>query len=324
MTRQRLTSERSTQGAQTEVVDGSDRSRPPSLSDRELALFAAWIRRHAGLNYPETKRVLLARRLSKRLAALGLTNFTEYYRLLPELGAKETVLLLDCLCTHETHFFREPRHFELLESDVIPLWQGLAQAGRRSRHVRVWSAASSTGEEAYSVAMTLLTHLPREEGWQVEVFATDLSSWAVERTRAGVWDARRAAEIPEPYLKRFMLKGRNAEVGKIKAGPELAAVVRAFRWNLNDPAGSVADKPAAPSLGLFDLIFCRNVLIYFDAETRDQVLHRLVARLRPDGWLFLGHAETLTGSTLPLRAVAPTVYRPLDASLLSVPRTESR
>ncbi len=312
MTRRRSSeTPRGVQAAVTSFVDC-----PPSLSDREFALFSAWIRKQAGLHYPEAKRVLLARRMSKRLAALGLVNFTEYYRLLPELGPQETVRLLDCLCTHETQFFREPRQFEVLERDVVPGWRSAALEGRRSRNVRVWSAASSTGEEPYSVAMTLLANLPHEEGWQVEVFATDLSSWAVERTRQGVWEARRAEHIPEPYLKRFMLRGKNAEEGKIKAGPELAAAVRCQRWNLHEsvePSGLASPSPFS-ALGSFDLILCRNVLIYFDAETRDRVLSRLVARLRPEGWLFLGHAENLTGSSLPLRAVAPTIYRPLEVA----------
>ena len=148
------------------------------------------------------------------------------------------------------------------------------------------------------------------------MFATDLSSWAVERTRKAVWDARRAEHIPEPYLKRFMLRGKNSEEGKIKAGPELAAAVRCQRFNLHDSATTGGLVSAAPyaAFGSFDLILCRNVLIYFDAETRDHVLSRLVARLRPEGWLFLGHAENLTGSTLPLRAVAPTIYRPVDVA----------
>ena len=196
--------------------------------------------------------------------------------------------MLDAICTNETHFFREPRHWEFLAERVFPAWRDEADAGRRPRRVRVWSAACSTGEEPYSLAMSLLTAFPA--GWALEVLATDLSTKILERAAAGVWPLAKAKEIPEPYLKAFMLKGFGAQEGLMRAGPEIRALVRFDRVNLIGD-----DWPPGPP---FDLVFCRNVLIYFDRHRR-AVVDRLLDRLAPRGYLFLGHAESLGGFTDP-------------------------
>jgi chemotaxis protein methyltransferase CheR len=169
------------------------------------------------------------------------------------------------------------------------------------RRVRVWSAGCSTGEEPYSLAMALLSHFPPDSGWDVEVLATDLSTWALERARQGLWPLEKAASIPSPLLRAFMLKGVRSQEGLMKAGPELRSVLRFARVNLNDERGW----PPGP----FELVFCRNVLIYFGAESRAQALSGLLHRLQPTGYLFLGHAESLTGSAETARCVAPNIYR---------------
>jgi chemotaxis protein methyltransferase CheR len=204
--------------------------------------------------------------------------------------------MLDAICTNETHFFREPRHFEFLCDRVFPAWREAAEAGRRPRRARVWSAACSTGEEPYTLAMTLLASLP---GWDVEILATDLSTKVLARAEAAIWPLEKAREIPEPYLKAYMLKGYGSQEGLMKAAPELRALVRFARLNLTHES---------PGLGQFDLVFCRNVLIYFDKETKGKVVNRLLDRLLPDGFLFLGHAESLGGFTTRAKAVLPTVY----------------
>jgi chemotaxis protein methyltransferase CheR len=276
---------------------------PLPLSEREFSLFQALVEREAGIHLGPSKQALLVGRLSRRVRALGLASFSAYYHHVTEEGpeaAQERVRMLDCLCTHETHFFREAPHFDFLQQHLFPEWR--ARAAQRGRWpLRVWSAGCSTGEEAYSLAMVLLTHFPPSAGWEVEVLATDLSTWALGRAREALWPVEKAASIPRPLLRSFMLQGVRSQQGWMKAGPELRAVMRFARANLSDertwPQGS------------FELIFCRNVLIYFGAEARTRTLEALLRRLPPTGHLFLGHAESLTRGAERVRCVAPNVYR---------------
>jgi chemotaxis protein methyltransferase CheR len=269
------------------------------VSDRDFRRFQALIHREAGIWLSPVKKALLVGRLARRLRALGLGSYGDYYEAV-RADPAELVRMIDCICTNETHFFREPRHFEFLEGRLFPAWRAEAEAGRRPRRVRAWSAACSTGEEPYSLAMALLAAFP--SGWDLEVLATDLSTRVLERARAAVWPIERSRQIPGPHLKAFMLRGFGDQKGLMRAGPEIRALVRFSRLNL---VGE--DWPAA---GAFDLVFCRNVLIYFDRPTKERVVERLVERLAPGGHLFLGHAESLAGFSLRVRAVMPTIYVP--------------
>ena len=176
-----------------------------SLGPRDFRSFQRLIHGEAGIFLSDVKRVLVEGRLARRLRELDL-DFGGYYALV-ERDAAERVRMLDCICTNETHFFREPRQFEFLESRVFPEWRALAEAGRRPRHVRVWSAGCSTGEEPYSVAMAFLARFPPSSGWQIEIVATDLSTRVLERAAAAVWPVEKAGEIPAEYRKAFMLRG---------------------------------------------------------------------------------------------------------------------
>ena len=268
------------------------------LTAREFRLFQALIHHEAGIHLSDAKKVLVEGRLARRLRELGL-DFADYYRLV-ESDPRERVHMLDCICTNETHFFREPRQFEFLESVVFPEWRERAESGRMSRRARVWSAGCSTGEEPYSVAMAFLAAFPPASGWQIDIVATDLSTRVLDRAQAAVWPIDKAKEIPDPYLKAFMLRGTGPEDGRMKAGPLLRSRVRFQRVNLNAEPFTFA--------GRFDLVLCRNVLIYFDAPSKARVVSRLLERLDPHGYLFLGHAETVTGLNAPTRSVGPTVY----------------
>jgi len=269
-----------------------------SLGPREFRSFQRLIHDEAGIFLSDVKRVLVEGRLARRLRELDL-DFRAYYALV-EADADERVRMLDCICTNETHFFREPRQFEFLEERVFPRWRAAAEAGRRGRRVRVWSAGCSTGEEPYSVAMAFLARFPPSSGWQIDIVATDLSTRVLERAVAAVWPIEKAGEIPSAYLKAFMLRGTDGQEGRMKAGPLLRAAVRFQRLNLNAEPFAFA--------GRFDLILCRNVLIYFDARSKARVVGRLLERLEPDGHLLLGHAETVTGLGARARTVGPTVY----------------
>ena len=270
-----------------------------AVSDRDFLRFQALIHREAGIWLAPVKKALLVGRLAKRLRELGLTSYGAYYERVVEDEA-ERIRMLDAICTNETHFFREPRHFEFLVDKVFPAWRADAAEGRRAHRIRVWSAACSTGEEPYTIAMELLHAFPT--GWELEVLASDLSTKVLDRAAAGIWPIEKAKEIPDGHRKAFMLRGFGAQEGLMKAGPELREIVRFARVNLVGDAW-----PGGPP---FDLVFCRNVLIYFERQSKTAVVERLLERLDPRGYLFLGHAESLGGFTARARPVLPTVYQP--------------
>lgn len=274
---------------------------PPS--DRDFALFQRLIHEESGIFLAPTKKELLVARLRRRLRELGQRSFKSYYACVVD-DAAERSRLLDCISTNETRFFREPQQLAFLTNRVLPRLQRLAQAGQRGRRLRVWSAGCATGEEPYTLAMILRHALPAHEGWSLELLASDLSQRALEVAEQGCYPLERAGEIPEPYLKAYMLKGVRSSEGWMTVGPEARSLVHFARVNLHSDAF-----PSGP----FDLVLCRNVLIYFDAATRERVVGRLVECLAPAGLLLLGHAENLTGSQHGLRYAGPLTYgRPTE------------
>jgi chemotaxis protein methyltransferase CheR len=273
------------------------------LSDAEFALFRNLIYREAGIHLAPAKKALLVGRLSRRVRDLGLRSFREYYAHVTRgPDPDEKARMVERMCTHETHFFREPRQFEFLERSVFPGWEAAAAERRRPRRIRAWSAGCSTGQEPFSLAMSLLSWFPAESGWSVEVVGTDLSRKALAVAEEATWPIDRVEEIPADYRKRFMLRGVRSQEGRLRAGPELRSVVRFRPLNLNDQEYSLD--------GPFDLVLCRNVLIYFDDEGRRRVVERLVSCLAPEGYLLVGHAETLYRPTDRLRSVGPAAYTP--------------
>jgi chemotaxis protein methyltransferase CheR len=273
-----------------------------SLSEKDFLGFQKLVYQEAGIWLSPAKQSLLVGRLSRRLRELGERSFFSYLRRVRE-DAAERRRMLEALCTHETHFFREPKHFEFLEREVLPVWRARGDTGRgEGRRVRVWSAGCSSGEEPFSLAMCLRHHLPAKEGWHIDILATDLSGRILDQARQALWPVEKAAEIPPAYLRAYMLRGVGSQEGKMKAGPELRELVRFQQLNLN-----------ASTLGVgapFDLLFCRNVLIYFDTTSKMRAVERLLFLLSPRGYLFLGHAESLTGLTGRVRTVQPTIYMP--------------
>jgi chemotaxis protein methyltransferase CheR len=276
------------------------------ISEKEFLRLRNLVYEEAGIWLSQAKTALLVGRLAKRLRHHGLKSFKQYYDLVIN-SPEERIQMLDALSTNETRFFREPQHFELLKSVIFPKWAEEAATGRRGRKIRVLSAGCSTGQEPYSLAMVLLDRFPAASGWEIEIIATDLSTRALEIARTGIWPAAKIDEIPSSYLKAFMLKGFSDQAGKLKAGPEIRSIVRFFRMNLNEPA--------YPLTGKFEMIFCRNVLIYFDQRSRERVVRRLASLLSPDGYFFLGHAESLHAMSNCLRSVIPTVYSGKDDAI---------
>jgi chemotaxis protein methyltransferase CheR len=277
-----------------------------SLTASLFTKFQALIYQEAGIWLATHKHALLTGRLAKRLRLLGLSTMKEYYELVTQPDQlHERAVMIDCITTNETRFFREPRHFDYLAQHVFPKWHQEAAARQRPTRLRIWSAGCSSGEEPYSLAMLLLKHFPEEQGWDLEVIATDISTRVLEKAREAVYPIEKKKDIPQEYLRAYMLKGRGEDQSFMKVGPELHRVVRFARVNLH------AD--SYPLQGLFDLIFCRNVLIYFDQKSKEKVINGIVRHLSPSGLLFLGHSENLGGISPNLRTVAPTMYALMPA-----------
>ncbi|MEA2238363.1 MAG: chemotaxis protein methyltransferase CheR [Thermoanaerobaculia bacterium] len=270
------------------------------LSDREFRMLQQLIYRDAGIHLSDAKKALVSGRLTRRLRALGYENFTTYYEHV-ETDPVERTSMLDCISTNETSFFREPKQFEYLDEVALPRWRALGDSGAIPKRIRAWSAACSTGEEPYSIAMILASHFPAEEGWSVEILASDLSTRALAAAREGVWSVERGNTIPEHLKKAWMLRGIRSEEGRMRAHPKLKSMIEFRHINLNDREYGVR--------GSFDLIFCRNVLIYFSRESKAHVIDKLQQQLSPSGLLFLGHAESLTGTSHALESAGPTIYR---------------
>ena len=278
----------------------------PDLAPEQFQLFQALVLRESGIHLGAKNRAMLVSRLWKRLRALELTSFSSYYRRV-KADPQEMVLMLDCICTNETHFFREPAAFECLRSRIFPEWLANADARKNGKTLRIWSAACSTGEEAYSLAMMLLTHFPPSAGWNLEVLGTDLSTRVLARASAATWPLERISDVPVEYQRKFLLKGFGPDKGKIKAVDTLRQIVKFQRLNLSREPYAVTSP--------FDLIFCRNVLIYFQWETKIKVVDALGKCLAPNGYLFLGHAESLHGVADRLQTVAPRVFPPPKSPL---------
>lgn len=259
------------------------------LSDHDFNQFRHWIFEISGISMGPSKKALVAGRLARRVQHHGLRSFHAYFEHLHRDTAEHQIAI-DLLTTNETHFFREPRHFELLRDVVLP--------GHTGAHpLRIWSAASSTGQEAYSIAM-LLAHTLGQTPW--EVFGSDLSTRVLEQACSALYDIAMAREIPEDFLRKFCLKGVGAQAGRFLIAPEVTAHVYFSQINLNQEL---------PNVGDFDVIFLRNVLIYFNEETKRGVIDRLQKKLRPGGWFFVGHSESLNGVNPALESYGYSVYR---------------
>lgn len=262
------------------------------LSDPEFRQFQALIFKIAGISMSAAKKQLVSGRLAKRVKHFGLRSYGDYYRLLMKPDAvQELQVAVDLLTTNETYFFREPKHFELLRELMLPPLKG-------RQNVRIWSGACSSGEEAYSIAMTLADTLG---GQQWEILASDICTRVLEKARSGHYPMERAEDIPPDFLGRYCLKGVDAQAGTFLVERSLRNRIRFMQVNLN------TDLP--PRLGEFDVIFLRNVMIYFDADTKRHVVQRMLEHLKPGGYFLVSHSETLHGITDALQAVAPSVYR---------------
>ena len=263
----------------------------PTLQPREFELIRTTIYQFCGFNMTG-KQVLVEARLGDRLARFGLTSFRDYCHHIQQ-NPNGSVFLesVDLLTTNHTSFFREDQHFALLRS-ILP--------EMKERSPTIWSAACSSGEEPYSIALTLLDCLEATVASQCRILATDLSARVLEKARKGLYSLDSAEKIPETLRHRFFLKGTKKFEGKCIVRPEVRAMVDFRQFNLLEDCSV---------FGPFDVIFCRNVMIYFDSKTQADLVQRLASRLKPGGYLLVGHAESLQNPGPDLQAIAPATYR---------------
>ena len=273
------------------------------MTERERIEISSFIESEFGIKMPAVKKILLTSRLSKRLNLLGCKSYADYYRFIRSAkGADEFLIFADLVSTHETSFFRESQHFELMFSRVLPDLCGTGGAGIR-RSLRVLSAACSTGEEAYTLAITIEEFRRKRKlrSFNYRITGTDISTKVLSSASRGVYGEGRVGKLPDEYMKKYFMRGKNEKREMVRVVPELRANAEFMHMNLMDKSYPFREN--------FDIIFCRNALIYFDRENQKEIIRKLTSHLSRNGYLFIGHSETMAGYDLPLRCVEPTVYR---------------
>lgn len=284
-------------------VDASDEIRP--LTAREFDQIRNLAYEKFGLSLREGKETLVSARLGKKIRELNFTSFQQYYQhVVGDSTGEALVSLIDALTTNHTSFFREPIHFEFLRDTVLPQLKG------RER-ISIWSAACSTGEEPYSIAACL------QEEWgdaglaKLRILASDISTRALRKAQQGVYPAERFEGIPVQQLRPFLLRGNGESKGLYRVKPQVRSAVEFTRVNLME---------SVSHLGPFSVIFCRNVMIYFDKPTQEGLVNRLAGCLEPGGYLFTGHSESLNGIKHPLQFVRAAIYRKSSPGETEIPK----
>jgi chemotaxis protein methyltransferase CheR len=267
-----------------------------ALSDKEFAALRELIYAHTGIALAPYKRYLVQARLGRRLRALNLASFAEYHERLISGDGAELTQFINAMTTNKTDFFRESHHFDYLRTTWLP-----ARRAAGVRKLRLWSAACSTGEEPYTIAMSVLDTLDGASGWDIKILASDIDTDVLARAEAGTYTREQVIPVPAQMLSKYFQRGRGQQEGSVRVADAVRSLIRFRRINfLDDPW---------PIRATFDAIFCRNVLIYFDRPTQQRLLGRLLGYLAQDGVIFLGHSESAFGLVAGLTPVGATIYR---------------
>lgn len=273
------------------------------LTDTDFRRFSKLVYEASGINIHQGKKELLRARLAKRVRELGLGSFRQYYNyVLSDETGEEIVKMVDYVTTNLTRFFREEGHFVFLSKEFYPRFLTEIREGRRPPTLWMWSAACATGEEPYSLVIHAKDSLRDFPEIQLKVLATDISTRALEKAKKGIYPIERIADMPRHLVSRFFLLGHGPRKGQVRVSPGVRSSVYFQRHNLLDPP------PVAEEM---DIVFCRNVLIYFEKDTQRQVVQNILEALKPGGYLFLGHAESLNGMSCGLKYIKPSIYRKL-------------
>jgi chemotaxis protein methyltransferase CheR len=275
-------------------------SHADTLSTRDFDRLCSLIYEESGIKMGPDKRVMLEGRLKRRLSTLHIPSYREYCDHLftgEEADGEELVHLIDVVTTNKTDFFREKAHFDFLAAEALP---ALAEKIRSSRELLVWCAASSTGEEPYTLAMVLNEYGADHPGFRFKLLASDISNTVLAKARLGVYTAEVVKPVPVEWLRKYFMRSRDPEADLLRVVPELRMQVEFRRLNLMEEFGMSQ---------LLDVIFCRNVIIYFDRPTQERLFQKMCRQLVEGGYLFIGHSESLHHMDLPLVSVAPALYR---------------
>ncbi|MEN6308355.1 MAG: protein-glutamate O-methyltransferase CheR [Anaerohalosphaeraceae bacterium] len=269
------------------------------LTDQEFEQISALVYEHCGIDLHDGKKELVRSRLGKLLRQKEFSSFADYYRYVLSDSSKSAMTeLTDAISTNLTSFFRESQHFDFVSQTLIP--ELAAKKTGRAQKIRCWSAGCSSGEEPYTIAITLLESLHQSSDWDIKILATDISSRVLQRASEGIYDAERVAPVPAAAKNRYLSKVRCNGQHLFQVNPILQKMIVFKYLNLMEPW---------PFKGPMDFIFCRNVMIYFDKPTQQKLVNRYWDVLEHGGYLFTGHSESLTGITHKFRYVQPTIYR---------------
>ncbi|WP_136526653.1 CheR family methyltransferase [Geomonas ferrireducens] len=270
-----------------------------SLSARDFGRLSRFIYDTCGIKMPDVKKTMLEARLQKRLRSLGMHSFTDYCDFLfsQEGLDRELVPMLDMVTTNKTDFFREPDHFHYLTHTVLPEWVKRHPGGT----LAIWSAGCSSGEEPYTLAMVLSEFAARNPGFDFKILATDISTRVLDKAKTAIYTESQVEPVAIELKKKYLLRSKDRASGMVRIVPELRAKVNFRRLNFMDDDFGMREH--------LDIIFCRNVIIYFDRQTQERLLQRFHRNMKPGSYIFMGHSETLSGLDVPLVSVYPTVYR---------------
>ena len=269
------------------------------LSDTDFNRLSTFIYSNYGIKMPKAKHIMLQSRLQKRLRELDMSSFKDYvdYVFTREGQDNEVVHMIDVVSTNKTDFFREPVHFEFLQNHILPEY---IKEGKY-KTFKVWSAGSSSGEEAYTIAISINEFREKNGGPDFSIYATDISSRILKSAAEAIYKEHRIESLPLNLKKKYFLKSKDRAVENVRVIPELRKKVTFDRLNFMDNT--------YPGNEIFDLIFCRNVLIYFDRPTQEEVIGKLCMKLKKGGYFFLGHSESITNMKLPLDQLKPTIFQ---------------
>lgn len=276
----------------TLIIDAGDQ-----LGEDEFRRLAKLIHGSCGIKMPPSKKTMLEGRLRRRVRALGLGSFSDYVSYLFDGGDLDGELghLIDAVTTNKTDFFREPQHFQFLAQEVLP------QLAENGRPVVAWSAAASIGAEAYTMAMVMAEFARTRRGFRFEILASDICSEVLHTAEMAIYPEEMIAPVPMEMRRRYLLRSKDRRTPQVRIVPDLRRLVHFGRLNLID--GPYDFDTAV------DIVFCRNILIYFDKPTQQTVLSNLCGHLVSGGYLFIGHSETVAGCGLPLTQVSTTIFR---------------
>lgn len=270
-----------------------------AINDKEFRLFRDLIYDEVGINLTENKKSLLISRLTKRLIALNINSFSDYFEIVSK-DSQELLFLLNTISTNMTEFFRESVHFEFLQNGFLKAMRDKAiRTGERK--ITVWSAASSTGEEAYSIAISILEGLGEDSFWDIKIVASDINTDVLKATETAIYNEESLKKIPKHLWSKYFLKGVDDNGGRYRVKDFIRSMVLTRRFNLMDREW--------PIRGGFDAVFCRNVLIYFDKKTQEETVKKLCRYLQKGGYFFLGHSETSVGKVDGFKTIIPSIYQ---------------